>query len=194
MGSGDSDSYRIATSQDKKDDKDSPKKNKGKERRDLDDLKKEVAMTEHKMSVEEVCRKYNTDCVQGLTHSKAQEILARDGPNALTPPPTTPEWVKFCRQLFGGFSILLWIGAILCFLAYGIQAGTEDDPSGDNTPAGGHGLTGTQSEYHIEIQAHPAADTSGPIPITQGHIRDAASDPMHVTQTHTPATQRCSPA
>ncbi|EGW10459.1 Sodium/potassium-transporting ATPase subunit alpha-3 [Cricetulus griseus] len=84
------------------------------------------------MSVEEVCRKYNTDCVQGLTHSKAQEILARDGPNALTPPPTTPEWVKFCRQLFGGFSILLWIGAILCFLAYGIQAGTEDDPSRDN--------------------------------------------------------------
>ncbi|OBS72611.1 hypothetical protein A6R68_12824 [Neotoma lepida] len=130
--SGGSDSYRVATSQDKKDDKGSPKKSKAKERRDLDDLKKEVAMTEHKMSVEEVCRKYNTDCVQGLTHSKAQEILARDGPNALTPPPTTPEWVKFCRQLFGGFSILLWIGAILCFLAYGIQAGTEDDPSGDN--------------------------------------------------------------
>uniref|UniRef100_A0A2K5XFZ0 ATPase Na+/K+ transporting subunit alpha 3 n=1 Tax=Mandrillus leucophaeus TaxID=9568 RepID=A0A2K5XFZ0_MANLE len=123
---------RNRRAKDKKDDKDSPKKNKGKERRDLDDLKKEVAMTEHKMSVEEVCRKYNTDCVQGLTHSKAQEILARDGPNALTPPPTTPEWVKFCRQLFGGFSILLWIGAILCFLAYGIQAGTEDDPSGDN--------------------------------------------------------------
>lgn len=74
---------------------------------------------------------------QGLTHSKAQEILARDGPNALTPPPTTPEWVKFCRQLFGGFSILLWIGAILCFLAYGIQAGTEDDPAGDNVSIGG---------------------------------------------------------
>ncbi|XP_074163096.1 sodium/potassium-transporting ATPase subunit alpha-3 isoform X1 [Sminthopsis crassicaudata] len=133
MGRGHSDSYRVATSQDKKDDKGSPKKSKAnKERRDMDDLKKEVAMTEHKMSVEEVCRKYNTDCVQGLTHSKAQEILARDGPNALTPPPTTPEWVKFCRQLFGGFSILLWIGAILCFLAYGIQAGTEDDPAGDN--------------------------------------------------------------
>ncbi|XP_044138588.1 sodium/potassium-transporting ATPase subunit alpha-3 [Bufo gargarizans] len=89
-------------------------------------------MTEHKMSVEEVCRKYNTDCVQGLTLSKAAEILARDGPNALTPPPTTPEWIKFCRQLFGGFSILLWIGAILCFLAYGILAGTEDEPSRDN--------------------------------------------------------------
>uniref|UniRef100_A0A8C3HH71 Sodium/potassium-transporting ATPase subunit alpha n=1 Tax=Chrysemys picta bellii TaxID=8478 RepID=A0A8C3HH71_CHRPI len=66
------------------------------------------------------------DC--GPSARAAQEILVRDGPNALTPPPTTPEWVKFCRQLFGGFSILLWIGAILCFLAYGIQAGTEDDP------------------------------------------------------------------
>lgn len=69
---------------------------------------------------------------QGLTNAKAAEYLARDGPNALTPPPTTPEWVKFCRQLFGGFSILLWIGAILCFLAYAIQAATEDEPAGDN--------------------------------------------------------------
>lgn len=70
--------------------------------------------------------------LQGLTNAKAAEYLARDGPNALTPPPTTPEWVKFCRQLFGGFSILLWIGAILCFLAYAIQAATEDEPAGDN--------------------------------------------------------------
>ena len=69
---------------------------------------------------------------QGLTNQRAQDILARDGPNALTPPPTTPEWVKFCRQLFGGFSILLWIGAILCFLAFGIQAAMEDEPSNDN--------------------------------------------------------------
>ncbi|XP_063292327.1 sodium/potassium-transporting ATPase subunit alpha-3 [Pelobates fuscus] len=131
MGYGRSDSYRVATTQDNQDDQ-SPKKGKGIQKKELDELKKEVAMTEHKMSVEEVCRKYNTDCVQGLTISKAAEILARDGPNALTPPPTTPEWIKFCRQLFGGFSILLWIGAILCFLAYGIQAGTEDDPAGDN--------------------------------------------------------------
>lgn len=69
---------------------------------------------------------------QGLTYARAVEILARDGPNALTPPPTTPEWVKFCRQLFGGFSILLWIGAILCFLAYSIQVATEDEAPNDN--------------------------------------------------------------
>ncbi|CDR01201.1 unnamed protein product, partial [Oncorhynchus mykiss] len=151
--------------------------------------------TEHKMSIEECCRKFNTDIVQvtpptvlshrglsmlyhgdtrcpaesccvtdraatrplgggvllfyihschtvgvwsvclrgsGLTNAKAAEFLIRDGPNCLTPPPTTPEWIKFCRQLFGGFSILLWTGAILCFLAYAIQAATEDEPAGDN--------------------------------------------------------------
>lgn len=113
-----------------KDDR-SPKKKKGGPR-DMDDLKKEVPITEHKMSIEEVCRKFQTDIVQGLTNAKAAEYLIRDGPNALTPPPTTPEWVKFCRQLFGGFSVLLWIGAILCFLAYAIQAATEDEPAGDN--------------------------------------------------------------
>lgn len=69
---------------------------------------------------------------QGLTSTCARDVLARDGPNALTPPPTTPEWVKFCKQLFGGFSTLLWIGAILCFLAYGIQAASEDEPANDN--------------------------------------------------------------
>uniref|UniRef100_A0A668UHW9 Sodium/potassium-transporting ATPase subunit alpha n=1 Tax=Oreochromis aureus TaxID=47969 RepID=A0A668UHW9_OREAU len=129
MGYGKSDSYRVATTQDK-DDR-SPKKKKG-GTKDMDDLKKEVPITEHKMSLEEVCRKFQTDVVQGLTNAKAAEFLLRDGPNALTPPPTTPEWVKFCRQLFGGFSILLWTGAILCFLAYAIQAATEDEPAGDN--------------------------------------------------------------
>ncbi|XP_008321044.1 sodium/potassium-transporting ATPase subunit alpha-3b isoform X1 [Cynoglossus semilaevis] len=129
MGYGQSDSYRVATTQDK-DDR-SPKKKKG-GTKDMDDLKKEVPITEHKMSVEEVSRKFQTDIVQGLTNARAAEFLLRDGPNALTPPPTTPEWVKFCRQLFGGFSVLLWTGAILCFLAYAIQAATEDDPAGDN--------------------------------------------------------------
>ena len=64
-----------------------------------------------------------------LSISTRQE---RDGPNRLTPPPQTPEWVKFCQNLFGGFSLLLWLGAILCFLAYGIQAGTFEEPPDDN--------------------------------------------------------------
>ena len=31
--------------------------------------------------------------------------------------------------------MLLWIGAILCFLAYGIQAATEEEPQNDNVSA-----------------------------------------------------------
>ena len=58
--------------------------------------------------------------------------MKRDGYNELTPPKTTPEWVKFCRNLFGGFSTLLWIGAILCFLAYSIECYSNDDPAEDN--------------------------------------------------------------
>jgi magnesium-transporting ATPase (P-type) len=69
---------------------------------------------------------------QGLTHAKAKENLERDGPNALTPPRQTPEWVKFCKNLFGGFALLLWIGAILCFIAYSIQASTVEEPVDDN--------------------------------------------------------------
>lgn len=67
-----------------------------------------------------------------MTPQKAREVLERDGLNQLTPPQTTPEWIKFCKQLFGGFSLLLWIGAILCFVAYFILATTEEDPVGDN--------------------------------------------------------------
>uniref|UniRef100_W5L3X0 Sodium/potassium-transporting ATPase subunit alpha n=1 Tax=Astyanax mexicanus TaxID=7994 RepID=W5L3X0_ASTMX len=105
---------------------------KKKKNKDLDELKKEVSLDDHKLALEELSVRYGVDLNQGLTIQRAAEILARDGPNALTPPPTTPEWVKFCKQLFGGFSILLWIGAILCFFAYSLQAATEDEPANDN--------------------------------------------------------------
>ncbi|KAK6311125.1 hypothetical protein J4Q44_G00191800 [Coregonus suidteri] len=103
-----------------------------KKEKDLDELKKEVSMDDHKISLDDLGRRYGVDLARGLTNAKALEVLAREGPNVLTPPPTTPEWVKFCRQLFGGFSLLLWIGAILCFLAYSIQVATEDEPANDN--------------------------------------------------------------
>nr|2ZXE_A Chain A, Na, K-ATPase alpha subunit [Squalus acanthias]3A3Y_A Chain A, Na, K-ATPase alpha subunit [Squalus acanthias]5AVQ_A Chain A, Na, K-ATPase alpha subunit [Squalus acanthias]5AVR_A Chain A, Na, K-ATPase alpha subunit [Squalus acanthias]5AVS_A Chain A, Na, K-ATPase alpha subunit [Squalus acanthias]5AVT_A Chain A, Na, K-ATPase alpha subunit [Squalus acanthias]5AVU_A Chain A, Na, K-ATPase alpha subunit [Squalus acanthias]5AVV_A Chain A, Na, K-ATPase alpha subunit [Squalus acanthias]5AV len=134
MGKGTaSDKYEpAATSENATKSKKKGKKDKIDKKRDLDELKKEVSMDDHKLSLDELHNKYGTDLTRGLTNARAKEILARDGPNSLTPPPTTPEWIKFCRQLFGGFSILLWIGAILCFLAYGIQAATEDEPANDN--------------------------------------------------------------
>ncbi|KAM8812073.1 sodium/potassium-transporting ATPase subunit alpha-4-like [Rhynchonycteris naso] len=98
----------------------------------VEDLKKEVVMDDHKLTLEQLSTKYSVDLTKGLTLEKAQEILIRDGPNTLTPPPTTPEWVRFCKQMFGGFSILLWIGAILCFVASGIQMYFKSESSKDN--------------------------------------------------------------
>ncbi|TDG51334.1 hypothetical protein AWZ03_002129 [Drosophila navojoa] len=98
----------------------------------LDDLKQELDIDHHKISPEEMYQRFQTHPENGLSHAKAKENLERDGPNALTPPKQTPEWVKFCKNLFGGFAMLLWIGAILCFVAYSIQATTSEEPSDDN--------------------------------------------------------------
>jgi len=96
------------------------------------DLRKEVEMTEHSDSIDKVCAQYQTSVDRGLTDSAVEERIKRDGYNELTPPKTTPEWIKFCRNLFGGFATLLWIGAFLCFLAYGIECYSNDDPAEDN--------------------------------------------------------------
>ncbi|XP_014681144.1 PREDICTED: sodium/potassium-transporting ATPase subunit alpha-B-like [Priapulus caudatus] len=108
------------------------KKSKKQEKENLDELKKELDMDEHQIPMEELFDRLGADLHRGHTTQRAQEITERDGPNSLTPPKRTPEWVKFCSQLFGGFSTLLWIGAILCYVAYSIQVGTEEDPQADN--------------------------------------------------------------
>lgn len=99
---------------------------------DMEDLKQEVSMDEHKIPIEELYIRLGTNPETGLTTQQAKEIYERDGPNALTPPKKIPEWVKFCKNLFGGFALLLWIGAVLCFIAYSIQAGTFDEAPDDN--------------------------------------------------------------
>ncbi|XP_067939031.1 sodium/potassium-transporting ATPase subunit alpha-B-like [Watersipora subatra] len=110
----------------------SKKKEKKSKKPDMNELKQELTMDEHTIPIEELYHRLSSNPEMGLTVDKAREVLERDGPNELSPPKTTPEWVKFCKQLFGGFSTLLWIGAILCYIAYSIEAGTEEDPAGDN--------------------------------------------------------------
>ncbi|CAG0919206.1 unnamed protein product [Notodromas monacha] len=140
--------------------------------RDLNALKQELEIDVHKVTLEELYRRFQVDperafrstvvpcstyydprgkqtslthkssfckflmthsCyLQGLSDKEGKLRLERDGFNALTPPPTVPEWVKFCKNLFGGFALLLWIGAILCFVAYSIQASTFEEPPDDN--------------------------------------------------------------
>merc|ERR1712141_918910 len=98
----------------------------------MDNLKQELELDVHKVSLDVLCKRFNTDLNRGLTDSQAKANYDQYGPNALTPPPTTPEWVKFCQCLFSGFAMLLWAGAILCFVAYGIQASAFEEPPDDN--------------------------------------------------------------
>jgi len=110
----------------------SPLDKMGKKDEAKQDLTKEVEMTEHQDSIEKVCESYGVKPSEGLSDAEAKKRLERDGYNELTPPKTTPEWVKFCRNLFGGFSTLLWVGAILCFIAYSIESVSNEDPVEDN--------------------------------------------------------------
>lgn len=94
-----------------------------------------IEMDEHQLEIDEVVTRYETSLTDGLTSAKAQANLERDGPNAMTPPKKTPEWVKLAIQLFYGFSALLWIGSILCFIAFGVESNeneTFDDTPKDN--------------------------------------------------------------
>merc|ERR1712227_1198667 len=110
----------------------SPLDKMGKKDEAKNDLTKEVEMTEHQDSIEKVCESYGVKPSEGLSDAEAKKRLERDGYNELTPPKTTHEWVKFCRNLFGGFSTLLWVGAILCFIAYSIESVSNEDPVEDN--------------------------------------------------------------
>merc|ERR1712123_116811 len=103
-----------------------------KKKSDINELKQELDIDFHKVPIGELCQRLGTNLETGLTAAQAKANTERDGPNRLTPPPTTPEWIKFCQNLFGGFAMLLWVGAALCFLAYGIQASTYEEPPDDN--------------------------------------------------------------
>ena len=97
----------------------------------MENLKQELELDVHTVEIEELYKRFGSG-ERGLNKSTAEANFSKYGPNALTPPPTTPEWVKFCQNLFGGFAMLLWIGAILCFVAYSIQATAYEEPPDDN--------------------------------------------------------------
>ncbi|XP_053419919.1 potassium-transporting ATPase alpha chain 2 isoform X2 [Nycticebus coucang] len=101
-----------------------------------EEFKKELDLDDHKLSNKELEKKYGTDIIMGLSSSRAAELLARDGPNALTPPKQTSEIIKFLKQMVGGFSILLWVGAFLCYIAFGIQYSNNTSSSLDSVYLG----------------------------------------------------------
>ena len=78
-------------------------------------------MTEHKGDLSELLDKFEVRGNVGLSSEEAKARLQKFGQNMLTPPRQTPTWIKFVRELTGFFSLLLWGGAILCFVGYAID-------------------------------------------------------------------------
>lgn len=58
-----------------------------------------------------------TAAADGLSSAEAADILARDGPNALPPPKRPHVVVRFARQLFHFFALMLWVAAGLALVA-----------------------------------------------------------------------------
>ena len=93
---------------------------------EVNDLHHELETVDHLIPLHKLCDKLETNLKKGLTHNKAEEILLRDGPNALSPPKMTPECIKLLKCMYSGFAALLWVCAILCFTLYGVSITKED--------------------------------------------------------------------
>lgn len=74
------------------------------------------------------------ESIKGLTTAEAMKRQKLFGFNELTPPYEKPEWLKLLEEMYGGFSTLLWIGAILCFIAWGIKYDDNDNVYEDTEP------------------------------------------------------------
>ncbi len=85
-----------------------------------------MKITEHLLSIDELCSKLQTNLETGLSESEAAFRLKRDGLNQFTPPKQTPKWILFIREMTGGFALLLWFAAIASCIAYAIEKVPQD--------------------------------------------------------------------
>ena len=85
-----------------------------------------------KISVDELCQRFNTNVQTGLTTEAAIEGLEKYGLNHLSLAPTLPEWINFVKHFFDGFYMLLWVESFICFAAYGYRASGAPKNNDDN--------------------------------------------------------------
>ena len=84
--------------------------------------KQEVKMDEHLIPLSELYIRLDTDPTLGIMQVSLPSRQALEGFNELTPPPKTPWWRVLAQEMLNGFALLLWIGAILCLVAYFLDA------------------------------------------------------------------------
>ena len=85
------------------------------------------AHTYHKMSVDELCRSLDTSPTHGLSSEQANILLIKNGPNVLAQA-ERKIFLKIIKYLLAGFCWILWIGVIICILAWK-PIGDPPDPT-----------------------------------------------------------------
>ena len=83
----------------------------------------------HRLSWEDFCLRLNiqdSNLKNGLTEEEAKKRNEEFGDNTLSAKEKDPWYVKLFHELTSFFALLLWAGAILCFIAYGLDS---SDPS-----------------------------------------------------------------
>ncbi|XP_012863356.2 potassium-transporting ATPase alpha chain 2-like [Echinops telfairi] len=141
------------------------------------ETEEEPDLDDHKLSSEDLEKKYGTNIMMGLSSTRAAELLAHDGPNTLRPPKETPEIVKFLKQMVGGFLVLLWIIVITSWIIYGIEYSVDPSASQDDVYLGAAVglviiLTGTFAYYQEAKSTNIIASFSKMIPQQALVIRD----------------------
>ncbi|KOB74067.1 putative CBR-EAT-6 protein [Operophtera brumata] len=85
---------------------------------ELNLLKEESHSGDHFLTPGQLEVVYRTNVNTGLSNNLAKELLQLHGPNALKQLRGTSRWQVFRHNLFGWFQCVLWVGAILNFIAY----------------------------------------------------------------------------
>ncbi|KAF1808571.1 Na/K ATPase alpha 1 subunit [Eremomyces bilateralis CBS 781.70] len=103
-------SFNIAETQERQPEK-TPKDKEG-------DVEHEIALLEwHILPVEDVLSRLSVSAKQGLSTDQVARKQSEFGPNSLTPPPS--RWfIKTLGYLYGGFGSVLFVAAILVFIAW----------------------------------------------------------------------------
>lgn len=99
--------------------------------KNIENLKRELEIDEHLISIPELCARYNTSHIVGLTDENARLNLEKHGKNILTPPPTKSNLILLLENFLGWFNMLLWFGSALCFVtAYFESRGSTGSSEG----------------------------------------------------------------
>ena len=79
----------------------------------------------HSLPLETVFKLLNTSETDGIKSANEAALIQKHGYNELTPPAKKSTCAKFFLSLVSGFQLMMNVGAILCFIVFGISKGKD---------------------------------------------------------------------